>query len=127
VTRGVLDTSVVIALGEGTTLELPEEVAVSAMTLGELHVGVLVARTELDRGSRLALLGAVESTIEALPIDAGTARAFGRLVAQARREGRRPGVADALIAATALAHDLPLVTLDDDFDGFDQLEVVHPD
>jgi predicted nucleic acid-binding protein len=127
VTRGVLDTSVVIALGEGTTLELPEEVAVSAMTLGELHVGVLVARTELDRGSRLALLGAVESTIEALPIDAGTARAFGRLVAQARQKGRRPGVADALIAATALAHDLPLVTLDDDFDGFDQLEVVHPD
>lgn len=126
-TRGVLDTSVVIALGEGTTLELPEEVAVSAMTLGELHVGVLVARTELDRGSRLALLGAVESTIEALPIDAGTARAFGRLVAQARQKGRRPGVADALIAATALAHDLPLVTLDDDFDGFDQLEVVHPD
>jgi predicted nucleic acid-binding protein len=126
VTQGLLDTSVVIAIGEGATLELPDDVAVSAMTLGELHVGVLVAGTDAARSSRLALLGAVEGSIDTIPIDARVARAFGRLVAEARRGGRRPGVADALIAATALANDLPLVTLDDDFSGVDGLEVVNP-
>jgi predicted nucleic acid-binding protein len=126
VTRGLLDTSVVIAIGEGAALDLPDEVNVSAMTLGELHVGVLVARTDAQRSERLALLASLESTVETLPIDASVARAYGRVVAEARREGRRPRVADALIAATAVANALPLVTLDHDFDGLGALEVVDP-
>ena len=96
------------------------------MTLAELHVGILVAGDDGTRAERLALVGALEATMSVLPIDARVARRFGRLVAEARRRGRRPGVADALIAATAAAHDMPLVSLDDDFDAFEGLALERP-
>lgn len=113
---GLLDTSVLIARGQGVVQPLPDEAAISAMTLGELHVGVLLADDPDVRARRLAILAAVERDFQALPIDDRVARRFGAIVAEARRARRRPKVADALIAATAAAHDLELYTRDRDFE-----------
>jgi predicted nucleic acid-binding protein len=116
----LLDTSVLIAdrpeLGEG-------EGAISAMTLAELHVGVLYVRDERERGARLRRLAWVERTFERLPVDDEVARRFGEIVAAARGKGFRPGVADALIAATAITHDLELVSSDRDFFAFEGLRL----
>lgn len=115
--RALLDTSVVIALARGEPLELAEsadEVAIAAITLCGLHHGVLVA-DERTRPGRLATLAFVERRFAVLDLDATVAPHYGRIVAEARRAGRRPGTADALIAATAVAHGIPVVTRDRDF------------
>ena len=113
-TRGLLDTSVVIAIAAGEELELPEQAAISTITLCELHHGVLIAGDAV-RAQRLNTLVTVERCFEALPIDARVAPHYGRIVADARRKpDARPRVADALVAATALAHGLPLYTRDGD-------------
>lgn len=125
--NGLLDTSAVIAASSGRELELPDEVAVSAMTLAELHLGVLRARTGEERAERLRNLAAVEHDVEVLPVEERVARCFAEIVSAARDAGRRPGVADVLIAATAVAHDLPLYTLDDDFAGLASVRVVRAD
>jgi tRNA(fMet)-specific endonuclease VapC len=117
----------VIAAASGRPLKIPDEVAVSAMTLAELHVGVLVADDPVERAARLKTLAAVEREVEVLPIDERVARSFGGIAAEARRRGRKPAVADALIAATATAHDLPLYTCDSDFEGLEGLNVVRAD
>jgi tRNA(fMet)-specific endonuclease VapC len=124
---GLLDTSAIIAIAEGRSLRLPETAAVSAMTLGELHVGVLCAHTDVQRAGRLRAVAVVECELDVLPIEERAARCFGELVASARQAGRKPGVADALIAATAIANGLPLYTCDDDFTGMPGLEVVRAD
>jgi predicted nucleic acid-binding protein len=119
VSRGLLDTSVVIAVGAGEEIALPEQCAISTITLCELHHGVLVAEEE-RRPGRLALLTAAERTFEALPVDARIAPHYGRLIATARAAaGRRPHVADALIAATAMSHGMPLYARDRDFERLD--------
>ena len=125
--RGLLDTSAVIAIADGQPLTLPDEAAVSAMTLAELHIGVLRARTTAQRAGRLRTVAIVERELEVLPIEERVARSFAELVSAARDAGRKPGVADALIAATASAHDLPLYTCDDDFTGLAQVQVVRAD
>ena len=116
----LLDTSVLTGdrpeLGEG-------EGAISTMTLAELHVGVLYVRGEQERAARLRRLAWVERTFERLPVDDEVARRFGEIVAAARRRGVRPGVADAVIAATAITHDLELVSGDRDFFAFDGLRL----
>lgn len=123
--RGLLDTSVFVAQEQGRPLgQLPDEAAISVMTLAELHVGVLVATEAPIRAVRLRTLGRVESAFDPFPVDDAVARAFAELAATARAEGRRPRIVDALIAATALANDLPLYTQDDDFTGFAGLRVV---
>lgn len=116
-----------IAAAAERSLVLPEEIAVSAMTLAELHVGVLVTDDPGVRAARLKTLSAVEHEIEVLPVDDRVARSFGEIVATARRDGRKPAVADALIAATAAAHNLTLYTCDGDFDGLDGVDVVRAD
>lgn len=122
----LLDTSAVIAVGAGVPVDLPDYYAISAMTLAELHVGALVARDPTARAARVRLLTAVEHEVDVLPIDDTVARRFGELVAGARQAGRKPKVADTLIAATALAHDLPVITCDEDFAAFvTHLTVVH--
>jgi predicted nucleic acid-binding protein len=113
--RGVLDTSVFIAKETGRPLaELPEASAVSVMTLAELHLGVLMAQGSV-RARRLRTLTMVQNTFEPLPIDPEVARTFAELVAEARRLRKRPKIIDTWIAATAVAHDVPVYTQDEDF------------
>lgn len=107
--RAVLDTSVVIA---PDVSPLEGELAISAVTLAELHYGVLIARDERGRAERLRRLALVERSFDPLPVDATVARAFGRVAAAVVGHGRnpRPRAMDLLIAATALAHDARLYT-----------------
>lgn len=94
------------------------------LTLGELHHGVLVA-DDAHRPERLATLALAERVFEALPLDGRVAPHYGRLLARARvTHGRRPRVADALIAATAISHGLPLYARDRDFERLDIPELV---
>lgn len=116
VTRGVADTSVFIAREVDRPLEvaaLPDELAVSVITVGELRAGVLVADDVETRDRRLSTLTAA-LTLEPLPIDGEVADAWARLRVSLREAGRRMPVNDSWIAATALAHDVPLVTQDRD-------------
>ena len=115
-TQALLDTSVVIALGLGEALELPgpaTQATVSVVTLCGLHRGVLAAGPE-RQAERLAVLSYAERTFEALPIDFRVAPHYGRLADHASRSGRdvRRRLADLLIAATAAAHGLLLITRD---------------
>ncbi|MEO8198160.1 MAG: PIN domain-containing protein [Thermoanaerobaculia bacterium] len=117
---------------EDATL-LPAVPMISAVTLAELSVGPLVATSERERASRLALLQQVEADFSPLPFDDAAARCFGRVSASLRRARRKPAARayDALIAAIAMAHDLPIYTVNPrDFAGIDDLRVVaipHPD
>lgn len=126
--RGVLDTSTVILLSRFEDPDvLPQEPLITAITLAELSVGPLVARDEQERAARQAHLQQAESDFEPLPFDAAAARVFGRVAASLRRAGRKPAARayDAMIAATAIAADLPMYTCNpDDFTGIDGLEVV---
>jgi predicted nucleic acid-binding protein len=122
-----LDTSVFVAGEEGRALatgRLPEQAAVSVVTLAELSLGVHMARSEEVRARRLATVTALRAAYVALPIDEEVAAAFAELVAAARNAGSRPKVQDAWIAATARAHGASLYTQDHDFDGFPGLDVV---
>jgi len=112
----LLDTSVFVGREQRRELgPLPDEAAISVMTIAELHVGVLLARGQRVRAQRLRTLARVERAFEPLPVDDLVARAFAEIVAEARRDRRQPRVVDALIAATAVAHDLPLYSQDRDF------------
>jgi predicted nucleic acid-binding protein len=117
VARGLLDTSVFIAGECGRTLDetlLPDEGAISPVTVAELHVGVLAAQEVETRARRLATLEAV-ADVETLPIDNTVAAAWALLRVNLAEAGRRCNVNDLWIAATAIAHDLPVITQDDDF------------
>jgi tRNA(fMet)-specific endonuclease VapC len=86
-----------------------------------------VAGSEEERAARQAHLQQAEADFDPLPFDAAAARAFGRVAAALRRTGRKPAARayDALIAATALAHALPVYTCNPaDFSGIEELEVV---
>ena len=130
----MLDTSTVILLSRirDATL-LPAEPVITAVTLAELSVGPLVARTDEERVARQAHLQQAETDFDPIPFDAAAARAFGRVAASLRRTGRKGAARayDAMIAATALANGLPVYTCNPaDFAGIDGLEVVaipHPD
>lgn len=125
--RGVLDTSVFIADEQGRQLDcerLPDEVAISVVTLAELELGVHMADSEDVRARRLATLRAISETYVALPVDSPVATAFAGLVATARRGGRRVKVQDAWIAATALANQAAIYTQDADFDALEGVQVV---
>lgn len=125
--RGLLDTSTVIAMGRLDPELLPREPVISAVTLAELAVGPLVARTPLERAQRLSHLQQAEADFAPLPFDAAAARAFGR-VAASLRQARRKSTArsfDAMIAAIAIAHGLPVFTANPtDFAQIDGLDVV---
>lgn len=124
--RALLDTSAFIAAeSRHVRTQLPEidQTEVSVITLAELTIGVLTA-TEAQRPQRLATLSLLETTWRPMPIDADVARVFARVVADLRRRRRRVPVLDALVAATAMSADIPVVTQDRDFSAIDGLVVV---
>ncbi len=106
--QALLDTSVLIAEDGPDDLEC----AISAASLAELHFGVLVAGDEDERARRTQRLGVVEATFQPLPLNAAVAREWGRLAAAAASRGAQPRrrAVDLVIAATANAHRVPLLT-----------------
>jgi predicted nucleic acid-binding protein len=130
VSRGLLDTSVVIARAEeDLEAALPEEASISVATLAELHFGVLVAREGEIRRERLRRLGQVEALFDPLPLSAEVGRAFATVAFAVKAAGGQPRarVMDLWIAATALAYNLPLYTRNlEDFKLLEQLIEVRP-
>jgi toxin FitB len=119
--RAVLDTSVVIATD---VPPLEGELAVSAVTLAELHFGVLVAKEQNVRAERLRRLLLLQRTFDAVPVDDAVAASYGQLAAAIVEAGRRPRARsmDLLIAATAHAHSARLYTRNAaDFVGLEDL------
>lgn len=113
--RGLLDTSVVIALETVTAEALPEEPAISALTLAELAAGPLATDDPDERARRQDRLQRVEALLDPLPFDAAAARAYGRVYAATRAADRKPRGAravDLMIASVALSNRLPLFTRD---------------
>jgi len=117
----VLDTSVLIA---NDLRPLPGELAISVISLAELHYGVLVARSADARATRLARLSGLHKRFDPLPVDDPVAESYGRLAARIVATGRQPRgrVMDLLIAATAHAHGATLYTRNpDDLKGLEDL------
>jgi predicted nucleic acid-binding protein len=111
--RGLVDTSVVIDLDIIEPRRLPRELAVSAITLAELAAGPHATKDTQERARRQDRLQRTEATFDPLPVDGNVARAYGRVYAAVVATGRKARgrrATDLLIAATALAADLPLYT-----------------
>jgi predicted nucleic acid-binding protein len=123
--RGLIDTSVVIDLERVAPDDLPAELAVAAVTLAELAAGPHATDDATERGRRQDRLQRAEATFDAIPFDGAAARAYGRVhaeVAAGGRQARGRRALDLLIAATALAAELPLYTRNpSDFDGLQAL------
>lgn len=131
--HGLLDTSTLILLERiDDPSMLPRQPVITAITLAELSVGPLVAADATERATRQARLQQAEADFDPLPFDAAAARAFGRVAASLRQAGRKPHARayDAMIAAIAISHDLPLYTCNPgDFEHIDDLDlrpVPHP-
>lgn len=126
--RGILDTSTVILLSRiGDADALPAEPLITAVTLAELSVGPVVAADEEERARRQAHLQQAEADFVPIPFDAAAARAFAGVASSLRRAGRKTKAraCDAMIAAIAVAIELPVYTCNpDDFAGIDRLEVI---
>ncbi|MGH3622329.1 MAG: type II toxin-antitoxin system VapC family toxin [Sciscionella sp.] len=122
--RGLLDTSVVIDLPLISADALPEELAISTITLAELAAGPHAQCDHSERAVRQQRLQWAEATFDPLPFDAEAARSYGRIYAAVRSRGRQPRkrVSDLFIAAIALGNGLPLLTRNpDDFAGLSEL------
>ncbi|MFW6034113.1 MAG: type II toxin-antitoxin system VapC family toxin [bacterium] len=114
---GLLDTSVFIARESGRRLaveELPERSAVSAVTIGELRWGVLMAPDDETRSRRLDTLSDA-TRLDPVPIDEHVAAAWALLRQRLKTAGTKMEINDSWIAATAIAHRWPVVTQDDGF------------
>jgi predicted nucleic acid-binding protein len=127
--RGLLDTSVILALEDLDSSSLPREVAVSAITMAELAAGPHATSDPDERARRQDRLQRAEATFDPLPFDGESARCFGRIYAAVVSSGRKARGAralDLLIAAIALTNDLAVYTRNaDDFKDIDGLvEVV---
>lgn len=124
---GLLDTSTLILLGRvADSAELPDIPSISAVTLAELTVGPLVARSAHERAARQAHLQLAEADFDPIPFDSAAARAFGQVAQSLREAGRKPSARafDALIAATAISRALPLYTCNpSDFEGIPGLDL----
>jgi predicted nucleic acid-binding protein len=126
VTRGLADTSLFIARESGRPIDadrLPDEIAVSVITVGELRAGVLVANDVETRDRRLATLGRA-LLLEPVPIDQSVAEAWAKLRVQLRDSSQRMPVNDSWIAATAISMGVPVVTQDADYVRIPGLEVL---
>ncbi|MCU1679151.1 MAG: twitching motility protein PilT [Frankiales bacterium] len=119
--RAVLDTSMLIGLEPEP---IQGEIAISCVSLAELHFGVLLAKSSAVRAERLRRLGVIERTFDALPVDDAVARHYGRMAAAVVAAGRQPRARslDLLIAATAATHDARLYTRNPaDLNGLEDL------
>jgi len=131
--RGILDTNTLILLERLDVDSLPEEPLITVITLAELSVGPLVTDDPKEQAARQLLLQETEAAFEPLPLDATSARMFGRVASSLRRSGRKPAARafDALVASIALANQLDVYTCNaDDFKGIEGLGVVsvpHPE
>jgi len=124
--RALLDTSFFVATESGRPLgdmAGVTETEVSVVTLAELTLGVLMA-DDAERAARVATLSAVESTWDPLPVDAEVARQFARIAAALRAGGRRVPILDALVAATAVVEQIPVVTQDNDYESIPGVDVI---
>ena len=122
--RGVLDTSVVIDHDLIDTGLLPDESAITSITLAELSAGPHATSDDQERARRQDRLQWAAATWDPLPFDADAARLYARVFSATKGIGRsnRTRLADLLIAACAVAHGLPLYTRNpDDFAGLDHL------
>ena len=111
--RGLVDTSVILDLDHLDVDSLPREIAISAITLAELAAGPQATEDLEERARRQDRVQRAEAAFDPLPFDADAARAYGRVYAAVARAGRRARgrrMADLLIAATAVAAQLPLYT-----------------
>lgn len=119
------DTSVFIAVEQRrpTSGPPPESIAVSVVTVGELRLGVLAAADGPTRARRLETLSRAEA-LEPLPVDRDVAHAWATLRLALLEGGRRMPLNDSWIAATAIAHRIPVVSQDDDYDDVPGLDVI---
>lgn len=127
--RGLIDTSVIIDLEQIEQADLPQELAISVVSMAELAAGPHATADPAERARRQDRLQRAEATFEPLPVDADVARAYGRVyaaVAASGRKARGRRSVDLLIAATAIAAGLPLYTRNpNDFAGLSEiLEIV---
>jgi predicted nucleic acid-binding protein len=116
-TAGIADTSVFIARESGRSLDvsaLPDDLAVSIITIGELRAGVLAAVDIETRDRRLATFSAAQA-LDPIPVDEPVADAWARLRILLRDSGQRMPVNDSWVAATAIALGVAIVTQDDDY------------
>ena len=124
--RGLADTSVFIAHETGRAIDdssLPDELAVSAITIGELRAGVLVATDVAARDRRLATL-TTALRLQPLVVDDEVAAQWARLRVLLRDSGQRMPINDSWIAATAMSIGVPVVTQDADYPALPELDVV---
>jgi predicted nucleic acid-binding protein len=122
----VADTSIFIARESARPLDLgllPDELAISVITVGELRAGVLAAEDSRTRVRRLDTYRRALS-FDPVPIDESIAESWANLRVLLREAGARMAINDTWIAATALALDLPLVTQDDGYVGLEELQVI---
>jgi predicted nucleic acid-binding protein len=136
--RGMLDTNVLMLRKWIDPAELPDEMAISAVTLAELSAGPHEVRRNneqdaydehAERARRLEILQRAENEFDPVPFDAEAARLFGRVAAAVVAAGRKPRrrVVDLMVAATAIAEGLPLYTTNPDgFTGVDALAQIMP-
>lgn len=124
--RGILDTSVLVA---DHVVPIPGELAISIASIAELKFGVLVAKNDKTRATRLSRLSAIERRFEPLPIDEAVVDSYARLAARVVAVGRQPRarVMDLLIAATAHAHEATIYTRNAaDLAGLEDLVTIAP-
>lgn len=124
--RGIADTSVFVARESGRPLVeagLPDELAISVITVGELRAGVLAAVDVETRDRRLATLSEA-LTLDPLPVDQPVAEAWARLRVLLRDMQKQMPVNDSWIAATAMSLGVPVVTQDDDYVEVPGLEII---
>jgi predicted nucleic acid-binding protein len=117
--RGLLDTSVLIAIESGRPLRteaMPETTAISVVTKAELRVGIFAAEDTETRDRRLMTFE-LANRIVSLPVDEAVSRAWAQMRAYVKASGGKVGVNDMWIAATAAAHEIPVLTQDGDFDA----------
>ena len=125
--RAIADTSLFVGLeadrvDDQVLSEL--DLGVSVITLGELRLGVVSAARDPESASRRLATYDLARQLQPLPIDERVSDAWALLVAKLRAEGRRASINDTWIAATALAHNLPVVTQDADYEGMPDLDVI---